>query len=900
MDRLPLACRVTLTHFSWILVLLLLFNGDGVSAQDTDDCRGVICQNGGICVDGVNSYSCNCAPGFEGLHCETNTDDCRGVICQNGGTCVDGVNSYSCNCDAGYEGLHCEIVNTTAITTQKTFQTTEDTTIQTTHFTTDKTTRGRVTTQIPTTFRTAAVDPTTVISTALTTQKTTLPTSNVPTTFSTTYLTTAITTVTTAIPTTLMKNTTTTKTPPTTCYGGTVTVIDTFVNFVNLTFPDSAGDTHAYSNETCANNTESAGIPLAVRRCVGSVETGVSWASPELLDCGLDLSTLAQVAVTAENAAEVASDLQILTSAGSSLMAENIADASTVLESLANTTGDENVGYSLVVSVDQIMNSDDDVLYQSQANNQSLSRIVRAIEQFNDRVNLTSNRFRRIEKNIGVETYQIEASELVNSVGFALLDGSEDLEDGLVRSYSDSSSIPTDQVDASIVLPAADILKKSIPDTGDMQVRLSFIVYGNSRLFQSNQTSAGTRTRVNSRVIASRVTGFEFKNLSSPVVTRYIPLVQNGTNTTVKNVRCVYWDFTAAGGTGAWSSEGCAFAGIDNGRAVCHCNHLTNFAVLMDIYGGLQSFVLDLISTIGIALSITGLSLTLLSYLIFKQLRQTRPQHILANLCIALLATLILFLAGIDATHSPVGCTVVAFLLHYFLLAAFMWMAVEAFNMYLAFVIVLGAHVSRLILKAAVFAWGLPLIIAIATLVVDVPTTYPYGQETYRSTDICWLQGNQLYYGFLLPAGLVLLFNVIVYIVVIGKLACGGRTDGRVADPESGATRQNLRIAIAVMVLVGLTWVFGFFMISDGRTVFSYLFCIFNSLQGFFIFIFHCLRQKEVQNLWFKYCSCCAGDPQTTTKSSTGKSTSNPSESNSESSSREQQNGNASMDVYME
>ncbi|KAI8501640.1 hypothetical protein Bbelb_209110 [Branchiostoma belcheri] len=820
-------------------------------------------------------------------------------------------------------------VNTTAITTQKTFQTTEETTIQTTHFTTDKTTRGRVTTQIPTTFRTAAVDPTTVISTALTTQKTTLPTSNVPTTFTTTtYSTTAITTVTTAIPTTLMKNTTTTKTPPTTCYGGTVTVIDTFVNFVNLTFPDSAGDTHAYSNETCANNTESAGIPLAVRRCVGSVETGVSWASPEMLDCGLDLSTLAQVAVTAENAAEVASDLQILTSAGSSLMAENIADASTVLESLANTTGDENVGYSLVVSVDQIMNSDDDVLYQSQVNNQSLSRIVRAIEQFNDRVNLTSNRFRRIEKNIGVETYQIGAAELVNSVGFALLDGSEDLEDGLVRSYSDSSSIPTEQVDASIVLPAADILKKSIPDTGDMQVRLNFIVYGNSRLFQSNQTSAGTRTRVNSRVIASRVTGFEFKNLSSPVVTRYIPLVQNGTKTTVKNVRCVYWDFTAAGGTGAWSAEGCAFAGIDNGRAVCHCNHLTNFAVLMDIYGGLQSFALDLISTIGIALSITGLSLTLLSYLIFKQLRQTRPQHILANLCIALLATLILFLAGIDATHSPVGCTVVTFLLHYFLLAAFMWMAVEAFNMYLAFVIVLGAHVSRLILKAAVFAWGLPLIIAIATLVVDVPSTYPYGQETYRSTDICWLQGNQLYYGFLLPAGLVLLFNVIVYIVVIGKLVCGGRTDGRVADPESGATRQNLRIAMAVMVLVGLTWVFGFFMIrwparnvfesfygtfgspndsartlswaSDGRIVFSYLFCIFNSLQGFFIFIFHCLRQKEVQNLWFKYCGCCAGDSQTTTKSSTGKSTSNPSESNSESSSREQQNGNASMDVYME
>ncbi|XP_035665907.1 adhesion G-protein coupled receptor G7-like [Branchiostoma floridae] len=693
----------------------------------------------------------------------------------------------------------------------------------------------------------------------------------------------------------------------TTCYGETVSVTDQYSNRVNLTFPSIAGDTHAYSREKCANNTESAGVPLAVRRCTGSFDTGVSWSSPELLDCGLDLSRLAQIPVTPENVAEVAADLQILTSNGSSLMAENIADASTVLDNLANTTGDQNVGYSVMVSVDQIMNSDDEVLYQSQVKDQSLSRIVRAIEQFNDRVNLTTKRFRRVEQNIGVETYKIGAAELINSVGFSSLDGSEDLEDGSVRSYSDSSSIPNDRVDASIVLPAElastiAFMRENLPDSSDVEVRLSFIIYQNSRLFQSNQTASSSKTRVNSRIIASRVTGFDFKNLSSPVVTRYLPVVQNSTNRTVDNVRCVFWDFQAEGGAGAWSTEGCDFVGIDNSRVVCECNHLTNFAVLTDIYGGLQSIALDLISKVGIALSITGLTLTLITYVIFKQLRQTRPQHILTHLCSALLATLVIFLAGIDATSSPVGCTVVSFLLHYFLLAVFMWMAVEAFNMYLAFVIVLGAHVSRFMLKAAIFAWGLPLVIAIVTLAVDIPSTYPNEQETYRSSEFCWLQGNQLYFGFLLPAGLVLLFNTIVYIVVISKLVCG-RNEGRVVDHKSGATKQNLRIAIAVMVLVGLTWVFGFFMISDGRIVFSYLFCIFNSLQGFFIFIFHTLRQKEVQNLWFKCCACFVDDARTT-KTSAGKSSSNLVESNEESYSRGAQRGNAPesvpMEVYME
>ena len=34
-------------------------------------------------------------------------DDCGNHTCANGGLCVDGVNSYTCNCSAGYTGQHC-------------------------------------------------------------------------------------------------------------------------------------------------------------------------------------------------------------------------------------------------------------------------------------------------------------------------------------------------------------------------------------------------------------------------------------------------------------------------------------------------------------------------------------------------------------------------------------------------------------------------------------------------------------------------------------------------------------------------------------------------------------------------------------------------------------------------
>lgn len=39
--------------------------------QDIDDCVNHTCANGGSCVDGINSYSCNCHLGYTGDHCKT-------------------------------------------------------------------------------------------------------------------------------------------------------------------------------------------------------------------------------------------------------------------------------------------------------------------------------------------------------------------------------------------------------------------------------------------------------------------------------------------------------------------------------------------------------------------------------------------------------------------------------------------------------------------------------------------------------------------------------------------------------------------------------------------------------------------------------------------------------------
>ena len=60
-------------------------------------------------MDGVNSYSCNCPPGFSGTYCEQEIAFCSKAFnpCKNGATCKDLRTSYECQCNEGWTGTNC-------------------------------------------------------------------------------------------------------------------------------------------------------------------------------------------------------------------------------------------------------------------------------------------------------------------------------------------------------------------------------------------------------------------------------------------------------------------------------------------------------------------------------------------------------------------------------------------------------------------------------------------------------------------------------------------------------------------------------------------------------------------------------------------------------------------------
>jgi hypothetical protein len=100
---------------------------------------------------------------------------------------------------------------------------------------------------------------------------------------------------------------------------------------------------------------------------------------------------------------------------------------------------------------------------------------------------------------------------------------------------------------------------------------------------------------------------------------------------------------------------------------------------------------------------------------------------------------------------------------------------------------------------------------------------------------------------FLVPVVLILLVNFVAFILILRSLFTAGT---KVTSDRKTKGITQARRSIAILVVLGLTWVFGILAIKDAKLVFQYLFCIFNSLQGLLVFIFYCVLSRDTRQKW--------------------------------------------------
>ncbi len=812
-----------------------------------EGCESTPCLNGGTCKNLVNGYTCLCLTGYSGQRCEINLTECP-VACMNGGTCVDELNNPTCICLPGFIGSRCNFDIESPMVTGCP----DDTTIPVTM------PSSRVThSWTPPTFTDNSGPPTVSFGCSSTGYKECHQSGSG---LFGVGITKVMYNATDAARNRVMCSFTVNVT-------GQCDVNITHDSTLNRTIqwpPTMAGQT-AESFERCTLNTANVGEPIASRMCqVVDPPTYFEW-DPDymLLYCGEAVKptvgdVAAQVEVTAGNAREVA---VFIANQTTSEVGVEIEDVATILRKIADAgSGDPEVTHAVVETVNNIIenqNTNDDL---ANDNGVSSSAIVQSVEAQISSTLQQEGMISIQQPTIHVEGVSLDPMEANGGFSFASIQipgGSQErgsLEGTEVRTFNRTSEIPQDiEVVASIQLPQniGEILQSSTGDNSS-QLQASFIVYAGDDLFQSSQIRGNSSIKVAGSVVSLTVEGLDLVNLTEPLVIE-MQVPNNATRHDNTSFTCVFWDFTKEDGVGDWSTAGCMLARQTNNTLSCNCNHTTNFAILVSVKGqdnltDEEKKALDVLSQIGIALSIIALGATLIIYLSIKKLRSGKSRQIFIHFCVSLLLLYIVFLAGVDNAKGTVGaCTFVAALLHYLALTTMMWMAVEARNMFVSTVKVFPEDTPRYMLKACLIAWGSPLIVVIITL---ASATSYYGMKD----KYCFIfPGLALVLGLLLPIGIILLHNIVTFILVMRSLL-------KIQEvSRSQQISKRLQNAIGISALMGLTWIFGFLAIEKATFAFQLIFCLANSLQGVVIFIMFCIRREEVRTAMEPYIRriCC-------------------------------------------
>ncbi|XP_048773926.2 uncharacterized protein LOC125679062 isoform X2 [Ostrea edulis] len=425
------------------------------------------------------------------------------------------------------------------------------------------------------------------------------------------------------------------------------------------------------------------------------------------------LKNLSEISLDTSNIESIAADVANHTSNSSELDVPDVVYIAVILQNIAKIPSiSVQTLDDVLQTFTNVLEAPESILKTAHDIGSSTTRIIESVETITRNTAFNGPLYQNFQTGYAVAAVAPDAPSVVG-IQVKKKDGNADLSNETVNLITAEEYSNLSTVNAGIVLPEVSVQGN--------KTKAFFTVYENTKLFQVR--SNNKRYELNGNVWSATLV------TEGKVVTdlggKFVTSVYKPINDTVESV-CGFWNHSLYDTSGGWSTNGCQKTEVmDDGRVVCQCDHLTNFAILLDIKGQddiidpANTLALSVITIIGLSLSIIGLGFTVLSFILFKPLRQGRGQQTLLNLALALLCSMIIFLAGMERTESYYGCIAVAALMHYFLLVSFMWMLVEGFLQYLRFVRVLGTYIPRFMLKASIPAWGLPLLPVIIVLAVD-------------------------------------------------------------------------------------------------------------------------------------------------------------------------------------
>ncbi|XP_034046433.1 adhesion G protein-coupled receptor E1-like [Thalassophryne amazonica] len=330
----------------------------------------------------------------------------------------------------------------------------------------------------------------------------------------------------------------------------------------------------------------------------------------------------------------------------------------------------------------------------------------------------------------------------------------------------------------------------------------------------------------------------------SDVITATIPQVNTSTLTDPVNftiyhknlpergfITCVYWEHKprnetkgqagvskSGGGTMRWATEGCWVAYSGENYTVCSCSHLSTFALIMQIgEPPLSDPFLEWLNRICVIIGLFFLALAILTFVLCSwnpKINNTARLH----LCLSLFFSHLLMLWNDRYVEYELACTVLAGLQHFLVIASFVWMLLEALQLHLLVrrlskvQVIQRDGLPRLLLY--LIGYGVPFVIVGVSALV-----YSDGYGATKAK-----------------------LNWMLFLATLWSLRptlANMKSD----VSQSKDTRLIIFKILAQFIILGCTWILGFYQTN---LFFQVLFIILNSQQGTFLYIVHCLFNKEV------------------------------------------------------
>eukprot|EP00057_Strongylocentrotus_purpuratus_P026323 XP_011680797.1 PREDICTED: probable G-protein coupled receptor 128 isoform X1 [Strongylocentrotus purpuratus] len=639
------------------------------------------------------------------------------------------------------------------------------------------------------------------------------------------------------------------------------------------------GELNSRYNSTgrdCPFNTTNAHQPVATALCVGDMISRAKWV-PEN-NCGDFrnvtelLKDIDNVEITEDTVEEITDQVAIITTNTEEITASDVTLVSNIATDVAaqNNSGRE---FTAVVTsiVSNIASVDMTELQEAEQNTNAISNILMAYEtQLNNVEVAEGEPFDVAEQNIAVQVRSVPSEELNQGLVLSLSgDSSTDLSGSniTVRAGGDTPSEGTSVgLIAEISFPPEIAAIASGASTGNVNntnINIIMSVFSTPALFFSpsllnfSNENPGVNRTANTPVILLSVGGVILADLNQTINLTFTALVPDYENQT-----CVFWDEDDS----EWSSDGCHLVLEDLETTeiyTCACDHLTNFAILMDIHDVTTEYTYNILSYIGCAISTVCLLIALVTYLWNKKLRSRQTNKIFICLCATMLGLYTSFLALLvldttrgDTEVNAVACGFLAGVIQFFVLSSIAWMGVEGINTYLVIVKIFNTYIPNFMVKAGLAAWGIPAIIVILTGGI--------ANTNYAREDVCFLRLWSQVGGLLIPVAVVLITNMVIFIMVIRQLSKSAQIAGKAKKDKDGKREEmieRVKNAVTILVLMGLTWTTGYLLLIEAFTlVVQALFILFNSFQGLFIFILYCVRKPLVRQQWGLTCFWCDGE----------------------------------------